>query len=354
MNGILNELGTMTMIHKVLPVESAREVAQQLAAASQVYAAQGLTTVSEAGAGWNGNHQEAMGFQVARDQGLLHQRVCLGLMETTHSLLAEDGGVPFYSGFGDESLWLGVAKFVADGGIGARTAAVGQPYEGSDYYGVMCEEAESLARRMGRVHRVGWQISVHAVGDRTLDMVLDCYEKVLGDHPRPHLHRIEHAAICTTAQMERIARLGLTLVVQPNFLRYLGDSFYKNLGEGRMGMVIPVRSMLAAGIPVAGSSDRPVTEGNPWTGIWSALARTSVGGIRISPEEAVSREQALKMWTTAGARVVLAGENLGAIAPSRQADFILIDRNPLTCAQEEVAHTKVLQTYLGGKEVFSA
>ena len=353
-NGILNELGAMSMIHKVMPLADPKECSRQLALASEVYAAQGLTTVCEAGAGWNGNPNEAAGFQMARDQGLLRQRVCLGMMETAHRLLAGDGGLGFYSGFGDGRLWLGAAKFVADGGIGARTAAVSQAYEGSDYYGVMCEEAGSLARRMARVHRAGWQISVHAIGDRTIDMVLDCFQKLLEDDPRPHLHRIEHAAICTPAQLERIAKLGLALVVQPAFLHYLGDSFHENLGDHRMGLVIPVRSMLERGIMVAGSSDRPVTEGNPWTGIWSAMVRTTVGGVRISPQEAVDRVQALKMWTSSAAQLVLAKDALGAIAPLKKADFILIDRDPLECAEEDVAHTKVLQTYVGGKEIFTA
>jgi len=352
-NGILNELGTMSMINKVVPAETPDQCARQLGLASEVYAAQGLTTVAEAGAGWNGNPHEATGFQVAREQGLLRQRVCLGLMETTHHLLADDGGIPFYSGFGDERLWVGPAKFVGDGGIGARTAAVNQPYEGSDYCGVLCEEEASLSERMAKVHAAGWQISLHAVGDRTLDLALGCYEKVLTDNPKPHRHRIEHAAIATAAQLERVAKLGLILVVQPAFIRYLGDSFYKNLGEGRMGQVIPVRSMLEAGITVAGSSDRPVTEGNPWTGIWSVLARTSVGGIKISPEQAVSRVRALKMWTTTASRVVMAEDAVGSIEAGKLADLIIIDRNPLDCPEEEVAHTKVLGTYLGGKKVYA-
>ena len=353
-NGLLKELGAMNLVNKLMPLATPAECAHQLDLASQVYASQGLTTVCEAGAGWNGNPHEVTGFQMAHEQGLLRQRVCLGVMETTHRLLAEDGGMALYSGFGNERLWLGPAKFVADGGIGARTAALSQPYEDSDYCGVMCEEAGSLARRMARVHRAGWQISVHAIGDRTIDMVLDCYQKLLEEHPRPHLHRIEHAAVCPAAQLERIAKLGLVLVVQPAFLRYLGDSFIRNLGPARMEYTIPVRSMLEAGVTVVGSSDRPVTDGNPWIGIWSVLARATVGGRQVSPCQAVSREQALKMWTTTSARVNLAEDSLGSIAPGRLADCILIDRNPLTCPLDEVRSTKVLRTFSGGQEVFAA
>ncbi|MCB2192370.1 MAG: amidohydrolase [Deltaproteobacteria bacterium] len=353
-NGILNELGAMSIVHKVMPLDTADEVAQQLALASRVYASQGLTTVCEAGTGWNGNPQEATAFQKAREQGLLHQRVCLGMMETTHRLLAEDKGLGLYTGFGDERLWIGPAKFIGDGGIGGRTAAVNQPYEGSDYHGVMCYEAEELASRMAKVHAVGWQISLHSVGDRTFDLALDCYEKILTDNPRPHRHRIEHASITSPAQLARVAKLGLILVVQPAFMHYQGDSYFQNLGEQRMGQVKAVRSMLEAGITVAGSSDRPVTEGNPWTGIWSVLARTTVGGRKISPEQAITREQALRMWTSTSARVVMAEDAVGSIEAGKLADFILIDRNPLDCPEDDIAQTKVLKTYRDGDQVFAA
>ena len=351
-NGLLKELGAMNLINRLIPLASPQVCASQLDLASRVYASQGLTTVCEAGAGWNSNPHEMTGFQLAHEQGLLRQRVCLGVMETIHRLCSSQGGLGLYSGFGGPRLWLGPAKFVADGGIGARTCALHQPYENSDYYGVMCEDPQSLAGRMAQVHQAGWQISIHAIGDRTIDMVLDCFQALLEQHPRPHLHRIEHAAVCPPAQLERIARLGLTLVVQPAFLHFLGDSFLANLGPQRAEHTIPVRSMLEAGIPVVGSSDRPVTDGNPWIGIWSALARTTVRGQKVSPSQAITREQALAMWTSSAASVNLAPERIGAIAPGRPADFILIDRDPLTCPQEEVRSTQVLATYVDGEQVF--
>ena len=354
LNGLLKELGAMNMVNRLLPVADATGCAAQLEAASRVYASQGLTTVCEAGAGWTGNPQEVPGFQLACREGRLLQRVCLGVMEASYNLLPGNGGLGLASRFGGDKLWLGPAKFVADGGLGARTAAMNSPYEGSDYLGVMCEEAGDLAERMGQVHDAGWQISIHAIGDRTMDMVLDCFSRILKKNPRPHRHRIEHASVCPAEQVKRVAELGLSIVVQPAFLYYQADSYVANLGMARTADIKPVRSLLEAGITVAGSSDRPVTEGNPWTGIWAALNRTTLGGVKIAPGQEVDRIQALKMWTRAGSWVNLAEDRIGSITPGKLADFIVIDRNPLDCPLADVAGTKVLKTYLGGKKVFAA
>ena len=353
-NGLLKELGAMNLVNRLLPLADTAGCADQLAAASKVYASQGLTTVCEAGAGWTGNLREVPGFQMAGKDGRLLQRVCLGVMETSYKILAGQGGLGLVSGFGGEKLWLGPAKFVADGGLGARTAALNQPYKDSDYLGVMCEEAEDLARRISEVHDAGWQISVHAIGDRTMDMVLDCFSGALKKNPRPHRHRIEHASLCPPEQMKRVAELGISIVVQPAFLYYQADSWVANLGEPRTPFIKPVRSLLEAGITVAGSSDRPVTEGNPWTGIWSVMNRTTISGYKVSPDQAVDRIQALRMWTKTASWVNLAENRIGSIAPGKLADFIVIDRNPLECPLDDLAETKVLRTYLDGEEVFSA
>ena len=354
LDGLLKELGAMNLVNRLLPLADAKGCADQLEAASKVYASQGLTTVCEAGAGWTGNPQEVPGFQLACREGKLLQRVCLGVMEAAHDLLPGQRRLGLATWFGGEKIWLGPAKFVADGGVGARTAAMNEPYEDSDYRGVMCEEANDLAERMAKVHEAGWQISVHAIGDRTMDMVLDCFEQVLKNNPKPHRHRIEHATLCPPEQMKRVADLGLSIVVQPAFLYYQADAYVGNLGDGRMAHVKPVRSMLEAGITVAGSSDRPVTEGNPWTGIWSVLNRTTLGGYKVAPDQAVDRVQALRMWTTTASWVNLAEERIGSLAPGKLADFIIIDRDPLSCSLEDLARTKVLETYLGGKQVFAA
>ena len=352
--GILYELGAMNLINRLIPDASAEQCADYLKAASEVYASQGLTTVFEAGAGWSGNPNEAAGFQRAFDSGYLKTRIAMGLMEDTYRLFPQIGGTGLHSGFGNDRLWIGAAKFVADGGIGPMTAALTRPYENTDYLGVLCEDAVSLTDRMQEAHDAGFQISVHAIGDRTIDMVLTAYETILARSPRAHRHRIEHAAVCRPDFLPRIKKLGLVLAVQPAFLYYLADSWLHNLGEERIRYTIPLKSMLESGIIVAGSSDRPVANGNPWMGIWGAVNRTSAAGKKMSPQECIHVTEALKLYTVNGAYVNAVENRLGSITPGKQADLVVLDANPLEIDPVELKDIRVLHTFVHGEEVFQA
>jgi hypothetical protein len=351
-NGLLFELGAMNLVNRLLPLPNASACAESLNLASEVYVREGLTTVTEAGAGWSGNPHEAAGFQIAWSSDQLTPRVNLGLMEETYNLFIENRGTGLFTGFGDDFLKLGPAKFVADGGIGAKTAALSEPYENSSDCGVMCEDSEDLRKRMEAAHRAGYQIAVHAIGDRTIDMVLSNYEKILTKYPRAHRHRIEHLAVCKPEFFKRIRQLQIIAVVQPAFLHYLGDSFIKNLGPQRLEYTIPIRSMIENGILVAGSSDRPVTEGNPWSGIWAAVNRKTVSNQSIGLEQQISVEQALKLYTTNSAYTNFLDHRLGMLSPGKYADIIVLDKNPLAIAPKELKGITVLRTFIEGKEVY--
>ncbi|MFB0508570.1 MAG: amidohydrolase [Thermodesulfobacteriota bacterium] len=353
-NGILFELGAMNLVNRLIPYPTTAECAQFLRLASEVYVSQGLTLVTEAGAGWSGNPNEAAGFQVAWQSGDLMPRVSMGLMEETHSIFPQKGGTGLFTGFGDDHLWIGPAKFVADGGVGPRTAALTQPYEDSDYCGFMCENPESLTERMEQAHTSGFQLSVHAIGDQTIDMVLSAYESILARYPRPHRHRMEHVMVCRPDFLPRIRKLGIISVVQPAFLYYLGDTFIKNLGEERMRYTIPMKSMIENGITVAGSSDRPVTEGNPWTAIWSAVNRTTATGRPINPEQGLTVAEALQLYTSKGAYTNYAENRVGSLSPGKLADIIVLDENPLEIDPKRLKDIHVNRTFISGKEVYKA
>ena len=353
-NGILFELGAMNLVNRLIPYPTTGECAQFLRLASEVYVSQGLTLVTEAGAGWSGNPNEAAGFQIAWQSGDLTPRVSMGLMEETYNIFSQKGGTGLFTGFGDDHLWIGAAKFVADGGVGPRTAALTQPYEDSDYCGFMCENPESLTERMEQAHTAGYQLSVHAIGDQTIDMVLSAFETVLARHPRPHRHRMEHVIVCRLDFLPRIHRLGIIPVVQPAFLYYLGDTFIKNLGQERMRYTMPMKSMIDNGITVVGSSDRPVTEGNPWTAIWSAVNRTTANGKPINPEQSLTVAQALQLYTSKGAYVNYAENRVGSLSPGKSADIIVLDENPLEIDPKGLKDIHVSMTFINGKEVYKA
>jgi predicted amidohydrolase YtcJ len=351
LNGLLYELRAMNLVNRTIPDPAAEDCAQFLGTAAQVYLREGLTLVTEAGAGFYGNPHEAAGFQLAWKSGKSKIRVSMGVMEKTYRLFPEEQGLGVFTGFGNEHLWVGPIKFVMDGSVSGGTAALSQPYKGSDHCGVLCEDVDSLTQRMERAHKAGFQISVHAIGDRAIEAVLNIYERILSRHPRNHRHRIEHAALCRPEFLPRMQNLGIVAVVQPAILHYFGDAYINHLGKDRLRYFFPLKSMLANGVVVAGSSDRPVADGNPWVGIWSAVHRVTVSGNSIHTEECLTPSQALQLYTSNAAYANHVEDRLGTLSPGKSADFLILDRNPLEIDPSELNNIKVLKTFINGKEV---
>lgn len=354
-NGLLFEPAAMNLVNRLIPQPSPSDCASALKVASEFYVRQGVTMVCEAGAGWGGNLNEAAGFQIAWQNGDLIPRVSMGLMEQTYKLFSELESPGLFTGFGNQLLWIGPAKFVADGGIGPRTAALSQPYEGSIDCGFMNEDPKSLTERMEQAHRAGFQISVHAIGDLAIDMIISAFESILSRFPRPHRHRIEHVALCRPDFLHRMSRLGLNAVVQPALLYYMGESYIKNIGQERIKYTVPIKSMLKNGIIVAGSSDRPAIEGiegNPWIGIWSAVHRTTLTGKTMNRDECLSVPEALKLYTVNGAYVNFAEHRLGSLSPGKIGDVIVLDENPLEIDPAKLKDVQVNMTVIHGRVVY--
>lgn len=351
--GVLFELGAMNLVGRVIAIPDAAACADALKRASDVYVSEGITMASEAGAGWYGNPYEASGFQVAWQSGRLTPRICMGLMESTYRLFPKDKGTGLFSGFGNDHLWIGPIKFIADGGIGARTAFMSKAYEETDYCGVLAEDPKSLKARMEIAHLAGFQISVHAIGDKTIEIVLDIYNDILSRHPKKnHRHRLEHVSVMRPDLLDRMSRLGLIAVVQPGLIYYLGDSWMSNLGPVRTDSTVAVKTMINKGIMVAASSDRPVTDGNPWQIIWSAVNRKTINGKDFNPNECINVGQALKLYTINSAYAHFVEDRLGSISPGKYADLIVLDRNPLEIDPTKINQICVEKTIIDGKIVF--
>src|SRR5690606_5871324 len=129
---------------------------------------------------------EVAAFQIARQNNNLAPRVIMGLKEDKFHIFPEEKGIGLFTGFGNDFLKIGPAKFVTDGGIGQKTGAMREPFENSDECGILCEDEKSLTKRMERAHKAGFQIAVHAVGDRAIEMVLNAYDSILSRFPKPH------------------------------------------------------------------------------------------------------------------------------------------------------------------------
>jgi predicted amidohydrolase YtcJ len=142
---------------------------------------------------------------------------------------------------------------------------------------------------------------------------------------------------------------------QPSFLYYLGDSYYENVGPERSKWLKPHRAWIDNDIVVGAGTDSPVTPYPPFVSLWASIARrTEVVGTQMGEEQKVTREEAIRMYTINGAYLSFEEEVKGSIEPGKLADLVVIDRDILTCPEEEIKEIKVLRTILGGKTIYKA
>ncbi|MGW4110012.1 amidohydrolase [Actinosynnema sp. NPDC004786] len=254
------------------------------------------------------------------------------------------------TGLGGDRLSIGPLKLWTDGGMIARTAALTRPYEGMETSGQLQDDPESMRAAIVDGHAAGWQLAVHAIGDRAIDFALDALADAQRAVPRSDArHRIEHCGLVRPDQLDRIARLHVIPVVQPTFLWAYGDDYAAIMGPDRAPWMYRGKAFLDRGIVVAGSSDRPVADGKPLRAIQFMVERRSRTGRAIGPDEAVAVRDAIAAYTTGAAYACRVDDVLGVIAPGRLADFAVLDADPLTCDVSAIGDIGVVATVVGGE-----
>lgn len=358
--GLLEERAQLLVGSLVYPYPLA-ELADAIARAAAEYLKEGVTSCTEAGigGGWVAHSPaELAAYQLAREQGRLGVRVELMTAgEVLHPLGAHAGDnlpvgldLGMKSGFGDEWLRLGATKIFADGSLVGRTAAMNDPYSGSDQTGYLQADAADLQAMIIAAHRSGWQVATHAIGDRAIDVVLDAYEQALSQYPRRDpRHRIEHFAVVRPRQLARAAALGVIAVPQGRFASELGDGMLAAVGQDRHAWLYRLRSLLEAGMVLPGSSDRPVVAGAPLLGIADMVNRRTSSGAPFNPDEAITAGQALRAWTWGSAYASRQEHVKGSVAPGMLADLVVLSEDPTAVSPERIAGLEVLATIVGGE-----
>ncbi len=335
-------------IWECLPEPSVAETADALRGAMQLTAALGVTGVHNCEGGLC-----LAALQTLRERGELALRVTA---YPPAEDLASARELGLRSGFGDEWLRLGGLKAFLDGALGGQTAAMLQPYQGTDNRGLLMMERGELEELIEAATRQGLAVALHAIGDRAVRLALDAFEAVrtkLGSSAWPR-HRIEHAQHLHPEDLPRPARLGVALSVQP--VHMLADiaTCERHLGpRGRWAFA--TRSLLDAGALLGFGSDAPVEVTDPLVGFRAALERRGRDGAPAEgwhPEERVSAREALQAYTLAAAR--LAGEEglKGSLEVGKLADLVVLSGDILTLPVEELAGVQVLGTVLGGRPVY--
>ena len=349
--GVLHEQAQQP-IRNQIPVPTVEDHVEALRICNDRYVQAGITSSQDAGS-LTADHLRA--YQLASQRGILKLRTSMMIRET---LLPHVVSLGISQGLGNNRLRVGPIKLFIDGSLIGRTAAVTRPFETStdeNDLGLTMMSQEALDDYVMQAHGAGYQIAIHAIGDRGIDMVLDSYEKALQAVPRDdHRHRIEHCGICRPDIIDRIARLGVLPISQPVFIIEYGDGFIQHLGMERVQLTYPFRSFLDKGIKLVFSSDCPVSHYAPLKSIQAAVTERTSSGASYALEEAVTVEEALEMFTVAGAYATFEEDIKGRIKRGMLADFTLFADDPREVDPMSLAELPVSATIIGGETVWEA
>ena len=254
-------------------------------------------------------------------------------------------------------------KVVSDGALGSRGAALLAPYsDAPDTSGFLTVKAEELRPMLVGALRKGIQVETHAIGDRANRFILDEYETALKAVPAAERKiaeprwRVEHAQIVNPADIPRFAKLGIIPSMQPSHA--IGDLFFapKRLGFARLVGAYAWESFIKSGVVVPGGSDAPVERGEPMIELYAAVARKDQKGFSSEgwhPEEAVTRAEALKMFTIWPAYAAFEEQLRGTIETGKLADLTILSADIMTIPPLEILKTRCVMTVINGEIVWS-
>jgi predicted amidohydrolase YtcJ len=349
----------MELITSAVPAPTIDELVSAIKAACREYNRLGITAVSEPGL----TPEQMRAFHEAELRGDLTVRTAMSIAGWGFGTRREDGrirdrmaGVGVMGGFGDDVLWIDGVKLMPDGGAGDGTARMYEPYEGEpDNFGTWTVPPDELVEHIQWAHDHGYAMDIHTCGDEAQDVAVQAFALAQERNPNPRLrHRVHHAYLPTEQALETMAKHQIPAVVSNPFLWSLGESYLTSIGPERAARMMPMRTYLNRGVPLAGSSDSPVATHNPWIGMASAITRTTVQGTELGPDERLAPEEALRMYTAGGAFVLHRETTLGTLEPGKLADLIVLDQDPRDLKSDELMSVETRATMVGGQWVYDA
>ena len=355
--GMLEETPAMSLCTNLIPPDSIEDTIEQIKLASNAFNAVGLTSVIEAGV----TEDQIVAYQLALERGLLHIRVNYMLRaidgnESEESSLHRINSFPMITGYGNDMLRFQGLKILIDGGIGGKTALLREPYENDTRTGLLTVPESKLQHLVDAANKRGMLSGIHCCGGKAMDIVINTFKNT--DKVKPINGRrfyLIHAYQPSEQNFADCKKYGIQVASQPDFLYYLGDSYVENVGINRGAWLKPHRAWIDKGIMVAAGTDSPVTPYPPFPCLWAAIVRkTELKKTVMGEDQRVTREEAIRMYTVNGAYLSFEEDIKGSLKPGMLADMIVVDRDILTCPEDDIKDTKVLRTILGGKTVYEA
>jgi predicted amidohydrolase YtcJ len=324
-NGIL--IGMLGYIRgEVMPPFSDAELDEGIALANKCFLSMGITSVQDATVSNGTDRWETVcGF------------ILNGRLRSRMTMMA---GAPYWKDFqevnlktgsGDNLMQLGPVKIMLE---------------------VQPDQPE-LNQLVLECHRAGFQLAFHAVTESTVAAAISALECVVNHSPvKGRRHRIEHCGECPPYLLERLKKLGAVIVTQPPFIYYSGERYLATVPESQLPWLYRIKSPLKSGVIVAGSSDTPVVPFNPLVGVYAAVTRRVESGQVLLPEECITVNQALALYTVNAAYASFEEDIKGSISLGKLADMVVLSDSPTRVPPEQIKDIKVEMTIIGGKVVW--
>jgi predicted amidohydrolase YtcJ len=279
----------------------------------------------------------------------------------------------YSTGTGDEWIRIGAMKILLDGGILTGTAYQREPWGDKAqnifgitdpaYRGELNYTREELLTIVKAANDLNWKFTAHCTGGGGVDLLLDVYDEVNKIKPiKERRFSIIHANFFTKEAIEKMNRLGVCADMQPAFFYKDADAMKYILGDKRIKTFQNYRSLIDGGVTVNGGSDHmikldantSINPYNPFLAMWSIVTRTTERGTVILPEEAISREEALRMYTINNAFATFEESIKGSIEPGKLADMVILTDDILSCPLDKIKEIQSEMTILGGKIVYTS
>jgi len=329
--GVVYELEQF--LRTILPPLTANELATGVKRANTELLHHGVTSFHDASAG---NTLEDLAlFRRFSSAGMLSSRATIMIGIAALPQVVEARLSPFS---GDEYVRLGSVKIMLH-----------------ESRGELYPQPDDLVAMVIQAHRRGFQVAFHAVEEGPICAALAAIAQAQRRFPRAdHRHRIEHCALCPPPFIDELAETGSAVVTQPGFLHFYGEKYVTEVDPDLHSWLYRTKTLLERGVPVAGSSDCPISPLAPLIGIQAALTRRSCSGIAVNPRESLALPEALSLFTSAGAWIGFEETQKGRILPGMLADLVVLEGDLTAVPVEELGSLKVAMTVVGGKIVWTA
>lgn len=261
-------------------------------------------------------------------------------------------GVVSYTG--NDFFTIGPAKLFTDGSSTGPTIATREPYDSdAENYGYLQYTEDELYDIFLPAHQKGYQLTVHAQGDKAIEQYLHVIERLQTAHPRDnHRHRVEHLGVCPPDLQDRVRKLEVIPVLNPSFPYEFGESYIHNYGK-RTNYMYAAKQLIEQGVVVTAGSDAPITTANPFVGMYMAQERITKKGTPFGQEQRVTLHDVLKMYTINAAYASNEENIKGSIEVGKLADLAILNTSILDRPARDLLNVEVEMTVLDGEIVYS-